>query len=122
METWELDFEWLRVQHLIKDAMDHDKLPDLQGVLFLIGIQELGFLQKNFSKEEKQDLMHVAVCTLLSEDGYYGFKGRDQDGWPHFEQLRELPKEDVEAQEQLLKSKVIQYFRGLEADYDVFKN
>ncbi len=65
MEVWELDFEWLRVQHLVKDAINHDKLPDLQSILFLIGIQELGFVQHEFTKEEKQDLMHVAVCALL---------------------------------------------------------
>ena len=39
MENWELDFEWLRVQHIVKDAMRRETLPDLNTVLFLIGIQ-----------------------------------------------------------------------------------
>lgn len=115
MEAWEFDFEWLRVQHLVKDAIKHDKLPDLQSILFLIGIQELGFMQHEFTKEEKQDLMHVAVCTLLTDEGYYAFKGLDQDGWPHFDQLKSVPKDGVENQEQLLKTKVIHYFRNLDA-------
>ncbi len=114
METWELEFEWLRVQHRVKDAIRHDKLPDLQSILFLIGIQELGFIQEKFTKEEKQDLMHVAVCTLLQEDGYYAFKGLDQDGWPHFEQLKTVSKEGTANQERLLKTKVIHYFRKME--------
>ena len=62
MEYWERDFEWLKVRHIVKDAMKKDALPDLQTVLFLIGVQELGRIPKTkFTKEEKRDLMHVAV-------------------------------------------------------------
>jgi len=111
MESWELDFEWLRVQHLVKKAMNKDSLPDLDAVLFLIGIQELGRVQSNFSKEEKQDLMHIAVCQLLSEEGYFEFEGRDADGWPHYKSLRPLHIEGANMQEQLLKEKVITYFK-----------
>ena len=38
---------------------------DVQAVLFLIGVNELGIGYKDFSKAEKQDLLHVAICTLL---------------------------------------------------------
>jgi len=111
MESWELDFEWLRVQHLVKDTMDKERLPDLNAILFLIGIQELGRVPSKFTKEEKQDLMHIAVCQLLSEEGYFEFEGRDADGWPHYKNLRPLNIEGVAAQEQLLKEKVINYFK-----------
>ena len=40
------------------------KKPDLETILFLIGIQELGGIKEKFTKEQKQDLMHIAVCTL----------------------------------------------------------
>ncbi len=113
-EQWQLDFEWLRVQHLVKDLMKRDKLPDLQAMLFMIGMQELGLLQRGFSKEEKQDLMHIAVCKLLSTEGYFRFKGHDQDGWPHYEQLRSLKKQSVSDQEALLKEKVVQYFDAMD--------
>jgi len=109
-EKWEQDFEWLRVKHYVKDAMGKDDLPDLQTILFLIGVQELGVLQKSFTKEEKQDLMHIAVCSLLSEDGYYTFKGNDQDGWPHWEKNRAIKKISLEEQENLLIEKTINYF------------
>ncbi|MBK8626698.1 MAG: hypothetical protein IPN86_14370 [Saprospiraceae bacterium] len=45
------DFEWLKVKHIVKDAMKKDALPDLQTVLFLIGarvrrIPRLNLLKK----------------------------------------------------------------------------
>ena len=85
-------------------------LPDLNSILFLIGIQELGQVRTKFSKEEKQDLMHIAVCVLLSEDGYFEFKGQDTDGWPHFEQVRPLDVLGPDKQESLLKKRIVLYF------------
>ena len=88
MEDWELDFEWVRIKHIVKDALGRDVLPDFQTILFLIGIQELGLIQHDFTKEEKQDLMHIAVCRLLAYDDYYEFIGRDGDGWPHYKAIK----------------------------------
>ena len=116
MENWELDFEWLRVRHLIKDIFGKDKLPDMKAVLFAIGLQELGRMQEEFTKEQKQDLMHIAVCRLLSYDDYYEFEGRDQDGWPHWKVLRPTPEKGVENQESLLKKYVIRYFKEWEEE------
>src|ERR1700749_3666237 len=67
------------------------KKPDMETVLFLIGIQEYGDIRPRFTKEQKQDLMHIAVCTLLMQSGYYEIEKYDDDGWPHFRQLKELP-------------------------------
>ena len=67
------------------------KKPDLEAILFLIGIQETGFVVADISKEQKQDLMHVAMCTILQSSGYYLLQGKDDDGWPHFQQVKELP-------------------------------
>ena len=47
---------------------------DLNSTLFLISVQELGIGPKNFTKEEKQDLMHIAICKVLSYSGYYELK------------------------------------------------
>ncbi len=116
MEDWELDFEWLRVQHQVQDAMRRETLPDLNTVLFLIGIQELGRWKKSFTKEEKQDLMHIAVCSLLSHDGFFEFIGRDEDGWPHFRQVAEMPHQSTQQQERLLKINAVRYFKEMEAD------
>lgn len=121
METWELDFEWLRVQHIVRKAMRREQLPDLNTVLFLVGIQELGRWKKGFSKEEKQDLMHIAVCRLLSYEGYFEFVGRDADGWPHWRQALEMPRRDTAAQETLLKILAVRYFKELEVENGGFE-
>ena len=116
MEEWELDFEWLRIRHFIQKRLGKSQLPDLNAILFIIGIQELGRWQPSFSKEEKQDLMHIAICRLLSYQGYYVFKGRDADGWPHWELLKPVKAQGMENQESLLKENVIRYFKEWEAE------
>ena len=89
------------------------KNPDLNAVLFLIGMRELGLLRESFSKEEKQDLMHIAVCRLLSEEGLYEQSGHDEDGWPHWEKTGQIPKLTLKQQEYLLKKQIIRYFEAL---------
>ena len=83
---------------------------DLNNLLYLIGIQELGKGMLEFSKEEKQDLMHIAICKVLSLAGFYELEGRDEDGWPHWKPTSKLPRLDIIEQEQLLKIHVIEYF------------
>ncbi len=89
---------------------------DLNATLFLIGVQELGKGKQNFTKEEKQDLMHIAICKVLSYSGYYELEGLDADGWPHWVALKKLPRFDLLDQEKLLKMHVIEYF---EKEYDL---
>jgi hypothetical protein len=86
------------------------KPKDLNGVLFLIGVQELGKGSKTFSKEEKQDLMHIGICKVLSLTGYYKLEGLDKDGWPHWKLIKKLPYFDLLEQEKLLKMHVMEYF------------
>lgn len=116
MEDWQEDFEWLRIRHMVKDRFGKASLPDLNAILFLIGIQELGRWQEAFTKEEKQDLMHIAVCRLLSYEGYYEFVGRDDDGWPHWRTLKPFATKGLKAQEGILKENIIRYFKELEAE------
>lgn len=86
------------------------KKPDLETVLFLIGIQEFGQIREKFTKEQKQDLMHVAVCSLLAKSGYYELEGIDGDGWPHFKQLKPMPVMTAIEQENFIKDHVLLYF------------
>lgn len=113
MEDWQLDFQWLELKHKLKEATNSDNLPDLRAILLLIGIQELGRIKSDFSKEEKQDLMHIAACTLLEQDGYYSFAGRDQDGWPHWNVEKAFKTKGVEVQEKILKKNILNYFKNL---------
>lgn len=83
---------------------------DLDGILFLIGVQELGQHARVFDRDEKMSLMHIAVSVILSPYGYYKEVRRDEDGWPHFERLKDLPRMTGKEQEQLLKEAVLKYF------------
>jgi hypothetical protein len=105
----ELDKTWAA---LLRDleGMIGKKPKDLNGVLFLIGVQELGMGKKVFSKEEKQDLMHIGICKVLSLSGYYELEGLDKEGWPHWRVVKKLPHFDLLEQEKLLKMHVIEYF------------
>jgi hypothetical protein len=85
------------------------KKPDLEAVLFLIGMQETGFMVEKISKEQKQDLMHVAVCKVLSQSGYYILEGNDEEGWPHYKQVKELPPMMAMEQENFIKDHVLLY-------------
>ena len=87
------------------------KPKDLNAVLFIIGVQELGRGTGPFSKEEKQDLMHIAICKALSLSGYYKLDGLDKEGWPHWTLIKKLPHFDLLEQEKLLKYHVLEYFQ-----------
>jgi len=88
---------------------------DVSSILFLIGVNELGTGYHKFKKEQKTDLMHIAICTLLEPYGYYEFEGRDEENWPHFKLLKDLPPLDNRQQQHLLKEGMIEYF--IQNDY-----
>lgn len=83
---------------------------DMQAILFLVGVNELGIGYKEFSKAEKTDLLHVAICTLLEPYGYYEFEGRDEEQWPHFKLVKEIPNINDREQQHLLKEALTAYF------------
>lgn len=103
------DRDWGRLILHLKSQFK--KTPDLNAVLFLIGVQELGQGLRPYSKEEKQDLMHIAICKVLSYSGYYELEGQDEEGWPLWKSVQKVPRLDLAAQEKFLKWHVIDYFR-----------
>ncbi len=109
----QLEFQWGKL--LVQLQNQFGKKPDIDALLFLIGVRELGKMPEDFSKEEKQNLMHIATCKLLSRQGYYELEFADQDGWPHWKAVKPLPHMDLMAQENLLKENIINYF--IEIDY-----
>jgi hypothetical protein len=108
-EDLALEFRWGQLLNKIQKSLNQ-RPKDLNGVLFLIGVQELGKGYKNFTKEEKQDLMHIAICRVLSRVGFYELLGTDAEGWPHWKLVRPLPQFDLLEQEKLLKTQVLEYF------------
>jgi hypothetical protein len=112
MNDIEIEQEWEEVLDYLEQSVG--KRPaDLNSVLFLIGVQELGKGALFFTKEQKQDLMHIAICKVLSLSGYYELEGIDQDGWPHWKLTEKLPHVDLLTQEKLLKIHVVNYFKEL---------
>ncbi|WP_299216769.1 hypothetical protein [uncultured Dokdonia sp.] len=88
---------------------DGDRL-DLESIIYLIGIQELGQLDTTFKKDDKVNLMHIAICRLLEPFGYYQFDFEDPDGWPHYKVLEPLPPLKAGEQQILMKEAIVQYF------------
>ena len=105
----DLQVRWLKLRIKLKEAFNIK--PDMNGVLLLIGVQELGQGAQEFSKEQKQDLMHIAICTVLMPAGFYSNDGLDEESWPHFTQVKELPGFQLIEQENFLKDHILFYFQ-----------
>ncbi|MGB0391135.1 MAG: hypothetical protein ACPGRC_06580 [Salibacteraceae bacterium] len=84
---------------------------EMDGLLFLIGVQELGQGFRKFEKDEKMNLMHIAACKLLEPFQYYRFSHRDEQGWPHYDKSDNLPGLSKKDQDRLLKQAIIKYSR-----------
>ena len=109
MTNESLHQDWFKLINKLENILG--KRPnDLNAVLFLIGIQELGQGVRTFSKEEKQDLMHIATCKILSYDGYYELENRDSDGWPHYRLLKTVDKDIIQKQVRLIRRNILKYF------------
>ncbi|GAA4743012.1 hypothetical protein [Flavisolibacter ginsenosidimutans] len=108
----DLQSRWWKLEEKLMERFE--KKPDVETILFLIGIQELGDIKEKFTKEQKQDLMHVAVCTVLMPSGYYEIEKVDEDGWPHFGQLKAMPELNPFEQENFLKDHILLYFQNHE--------
>jgi hypothetical protein len=105
----EIKVKWLKIIDFFEKRFD--KKPDLNAILFLIGIRELGQLpETKFTKEEKTLLMHIANCKVLSYSGYYKQIGFNQTGWPVWESALPIPNLTLFEQENLLRQHIIEYF------------
>ena len=108
-ERWELV-----VEKLSNQFADGDNL-DLDAIIYLIGVQELGQLDRSFKKDQKLDLMHIAICKLLAPYGYYELYFVDDEGWPHYKALEALPHLKAGEQSVLMKEAIVNYF--IETEY-----
>jgi hypothetical protein len=115
MKPAETNAKWKILQQKISKEFDSD-VPDLKVMLFLIGVQELGKGPGKYSKRQKEELMHIATCRLMSEMGFYELEGLDQDGWPHWKLVKPVPSFAMMEQEMLLKSLIINYFEDIYGD------
>jgi len=108
----QLKEHWEQLKIKISEQFGDGEIVDLDAIVYLIGVQELGQGYRQFNKDEKVNLMHIAICRLLEPLGYYEFDYFDPDGWPHYITKEELPFLKPGEQSVLMKEAVIQYFLG----------
>ena len=106
----QLKERWETVVNMLSNRFAEGEPLDLDAVIYLIGLQELGQLHRKFKKDEKINLMHIAICRLLEPFGYYEFEYFDDDGWPHYKTLEQLPPLKAGEQSVLMKEAIVQYF------------
>lgn len=110
MAVDEINVKWAELVKKLNLQFDQDF--ELEGILFLIGLQELGKGYIKLGKSQKMEVMHIAVCTLLEPYGYYEFVGTDADGWPHWQATEKLPFLTSIQQHKLIKDAIIGYFEN----------
>ena len=88
--------------------------PDLEAILFLIGVQSVGRgFEPKLEKETKQDLIMEGTYCAFETLGLYACVGADADGLGVWERTDvRLPTLSVEGQETLLRLAVLRYFDG----------
>ena len=102
--------KWNNLKTKLSVDFSENEIIDLDSIIFLIGLQELGQFQKRFNKQKKLEVIHIAVCKLLSDYGYYEFDHTDNDGWPHYKLIKKLPNLKAGEQTILMKKAIINYF------------
>jgi hypothetical protein len=105
-----LKARWETVVELLSNQFADGETLDLDAIIYLVGLQELGQLHRKFKKDEKINLMHIAICRLLEPFGYYEFDYFDEQGWPHYKIVEQLPPLKAGEQSVLMKEAIVQYF------------
>ena len=106
----QLKERWENVVSILSNQFSQGDDLDLDAIIYLIGVQEYGRFQQLFKKDEKINLMHIAICRLLEPYGYYEFDYVDKEGWPHYKIKEELPPLKAGEQSVLMKEAIVNYF------------
>jgi hypothetical protein len=106
----QLKERWENLVQILSNQFSQGEDLDLDAIIYLIGVQELGKVHRQYKKDEKLDLMHIAICRLLEPYGYYEFDYVDKEGWPHYRVKEELPPLKAGEQSVLMKEAIVNYF------------
>lgn len=106
----QLKEKWDLIVERLTDQFSADEQMDIDAIIYLIGVQELGQYHRKFKKDDKINLIHIAICRLLEPYGYYRFSHTDDDGWPHYETVEQLPPLKSGEQSVLMKEAIVTYF------------
>jgi len=105
-----LKSRWENLVEMLTDQFSDGEALDVEGILYLIGLQEFGKPHKRFKKEDNVNLIHIGICTVLEPYGYYSFDFIDEQGWPHFKSTTPLPFLKPGEQSVLMKTSIVEYF------------
>ncbi len=105
---------WEAVVNKLTHKFGEGETLQLDAIIYLIGVQELGKGPQTFKKDEKINLLHIAICRLLEPFGYYKFDYFDEDGWPHYKIEATLPNLKPGEQTVLMKEAIVLYFKEKE--------
>ncbi|HLA55979.1 MAG TPA: hypothetical protein VK623_07750 [Flavobacterium sp.] len=106
----QLKERWEKLVNILSDQFSQGEDLDLDAIIYLIGVQELGKVHQKYKKDEKLNLMHIAICRLLEPYGFYEFEYFDKEGWPHYKVKEELPPLKAGEQSVLMKEAIVNYF------------
>ncbi|MGZ3882686.1 MAG: hypothetical protein ACXVP0_06070 [Bacteroidia bacterium] len=104
-----MESDWQLLQKKLAERFGGEM--DYDAILFLIGLQELNKPFRKYKKDEKLEVMHVAICTLLEPFGFYEYEGNDPEGWPHWKLKENLPHLDAKQQNKLIIDAIVDYFK-----------
>jgi len=107
--------DWKELTTLLEKDFGEGEALELDAIIYLVGVQEYGNPHKRYKKDDKINLMHIAICRLLEPYGYYKFSHHDHEGWPHYDKLENLPPLKSGEQTILMKEALVNYFK--EMDY-----
>jgi hypothetical protein len=106
----ELKIRWDKLIIQLTEQFSDGAEIEVEGILYLIGLQEYGKPHEKFKKEDNVNLIHIGLCTVLEPYGHYRFDFYDEQGWPHFELVAPLPNLKPGEQSILVKSAIVDYF------------
>ena len=106
--NFELEKQWRALQKKLGEKIGEN--PEINSILFVIGLQELNIEFNKLTKDQKVEVMHIGLCVVFAPQGYYKPIGRDQDGWIHFDTVKKFPKLNADEQEEIIKEAIIEYY------------
>lgn len=85
---------------------------DLEGILFLVGIQELELeYEPDLDKASKQRLVHEGTYCVLERLGCFERVGQEVDGFWIWEPHEDMPEQMSSSQQDLLlRAGILRYF------------
>lgn len=109
----DLEARWQQLSAWVKARFG--KVPDIEGLLFLIGIQSRGRgFEPKLQKEVKQGVIMEGTCCAFASLGIYERVGMEDDGsWIWERIVPNPPGLSVEEQEKLLRVAILRYFEDI---------